>query len=84
VLEIDKKPPRTSWEFFDIEKCAINDKKKLLNHSGSLYRIKKCTKNRRKTSLNIPGLICRIETESRRPSSFKEYHLLSRVILKSD
>ena len=37
-------------------------------------KFKKCAKNRQKISLNILGLICRIETEKRRPSSFKEYH----------
>ena len=36
-------------------------------------KFKKCAKNRQKISLNILGLICRIETEKRRPSSFKEY-----------
>jgi hypothetical protein len=28
LLKIDKKPPKTSWVFFDIEKCAKNVKKK--------------------------------------------------------
>jgi hypothetical protein len=36
VLKVDKKPPKTSWVFFfDIEKCAKNVKKHLLNCFGS-------------------------------------------------
>ena len=44
-------------------------------------KFKKCAKNRRKISLNILGLISRIETELRRPSSFKEYPSMHTILL---
>ena len=43
VLKIAKKPPKASWVFFDIEKCAKNFKKNHPKTSGSsLQNLKMC------------------------------------------
>ena len=35
VLKIAKKPPKISWVFFDVEKCAKNVKKQTPKYPGS-------------------------------------------------
>ena len=75
VLKIDEKPPKTYPG--SSMTCAKNVKKETPKMFWFFTKFKKCAKNRRKISLNILGLISRIETELRRPSSFKEYQMNS-------